>query len=74
MDTMTRVSVFEGDQLPEVQLVKSKLEEAGISAEIDNSYLSFLSTPTATSMCVKVMLKDEQKALQIIDKYLQDKE
>lgn len=74
MDTMIRVSVFEGDQLPEVQLVKSKLEEAGISAEIDNSYLSFLSTPTATSMCVKVMLKDEQKALQIIDKYLQDKE
>ncbi|MDY3547047.1 DUF2007 domain-containing protein [Riemerella anatipestifer] len=70
MDVVTRVSVFEGDTTQEVQLIKSKLEDAGISAEVENNYLSFLSTPTATSMKVKVELKDEKKALEIIDEYL----
>ncbi|WP_338405862.1 DUF2007 domain-containing protein, partial [Elizabethkingia anophelis] len=54
MDLNTKVSVFEGDKPQEVQLIKSKLEEAGIEAEIDNSYMSFLSTPTATNLKVKV--------------------
>ncbi|MBO4232910.1 DUF2007 domain-containing protein [Riemerella anatipestifer] len=74
MEVVTRVSVFEGDTTQEVQLIKSKLEEAGISAEVENSYLSFLSTPTATTMKVKVELKDEKKALEIIDEYLKTQE
>ena len=36
MDIVTRVPVFEGDTIQEVQLIKSKLEEAGITAEVEN--------------------------------------
>ena len=72
MDLNTKVSVFEGDKPQEVQLVKSKLEEAGIEAEIDNSYMTFLSTQTATNLKVKVDLKDEKKAFDIIDGYLNE--
>ncbi|AFD55444.1 DUF2007 domain-containing protein [Riemerella anatipestifer] len=74
MDVVTRVPVFEGDTIQEVQLIKSKLEEAGITAEVENSYLSFLSTPTATTMKVKVELKDEKKALEIVDEYLKSQQ
>ncbi|WP_018676312.1 putative signal transducing protein [Riemerella columbina] len=72
MDATTKVSVFEADNISEVQLIKSKLEDAGIAAEVDNNYLSFLSTPTATGMCVKVSLQDEKKALDLIDAYLKE--
>ena len=72
MDLNTKVSVFEGDKPQEVQLIKSKLEEAGIEAEIDNSYMSFLSTPTATNLKVKVYLRDEKKAFDVIDHYLKE--
>ncbi|WKS94697.1 putative signal transducing protein [Riemerella columbina] len=74
MDVTTRVSVYEGDTPQEVQLIKSKLEDAGIAAEIENNYLSFLSTPTATGMRVKVSLADEKRALDIIDAYLKETE
>ncbi|USL95426.1 DUF2007 domain-containing protein [Riemerella anatipestifer] len=74
MDIVTRVPVFEGDTIQEVQLIKSKLEEAGITAKVENSYLSFLSTPTATTMKVKVELKDEKKALEIVDEYLKSQQ
>lgn len=74
MDTTTRVSVYEGDTPQEIQIIKSKLEDAGISVEIENNYLSFLSTPTATGMRVKVSLEDEKKALDIIDNYLKETE
>ncbi|NAW52131.1 DUF2007 domain-containing protein [Elizabethkingia argentiflava] len=72
MELNTRVSVFEGDNPQEIQLIKAKLEEAGIEADVENSYMSFLSTPTATNLQVKVDLKDEKKAFDIIDNYLKE--
>lgn len=70
MDATTRVSVFESNNSQEIQLIKSKLEDAGIKCDVENSYLSFLSTPTATNIFVKVDLNDEKKAFEIIDEYL----
>lgn len=72
MNVTTKVSVFESSNQQELQLVKSKLEAAGIESEVDNSYLSFMSTPTATNMMLKVDLKEESKAFEIIDAYLQE--
>lgn len=71
MSTVTRVSVFESDNAQEIQLMKSKLQEAGIESEVDNAYLSFLTTPTATNIVLKVNLRDESKAFEVIDNYLQ---
>ena len=34
--------------------------------------MSFLSTPTATNLKVKVYLKDEKKAFDVIDGYLKE--
>ena len=70
MEATTRVSVFESNNPQEIQLIKSKLEDSGIKSEIENSYLSFLSTPTATNIFVKVDIRDEKKAFEIIDEYL----
>lgn len=70
MSTVTRVSVFESDNAQEIQLIKSKLQEAGIESEVENAYLSFLTTPTATNMMLKVGLQDESKAFEVIDNYL----
>ena len=50
--------------------MKSKLEDAGIKCDVENSYLSFLSTPTATNTFIKVDLRDEKRAFEIIDEYL----
>lgn len=69
---ITRVEVYQGENLPEVQLVRSKLEEAGIPCDIENSYMSFLGTPTSNTLKIMVKLKDEQKAFAVIDEYLKD--
>ncbi len=70
MENKLRVSVFESDKAAEVQLIKSKLKDAGIDSDIENGYLSFTTTPTATALKVMVKLEDEQKAFEIIDAYL----
>lgn len=72
MEEMTRVSVFESTKQQEIQLIKSKLEEQNITATAENSYLTFLSTPTANTMKVMVSLADEQEAFKIIDAYIKD--
>ncbi|MGH1516868.1 DUF2007 domain-containing protein [Chryseobacterium sp. JK1] len=74
MERSTRVSVYESDNPSEIQLVKSKLDDAQITNTIENNYLTFTTTPTATSLKVMVDLKDEKKAFEIIDAYLQQNE
>ena len=71
MERSTRVSVFESDNSAEIQLIKSKLDEAQIANSTENNYLTFTTTPTATTLKVMVDLNDEQKAFEIIDAYLQ---
>nr|WP_314490796.1 DUF2007 domain-containing protein [uncultured Chryseobacterium sp.] len=71
MERNTRVSVFESDKPAEIQLIKSKLEEAQITNAVENNYLTFTTTPTATSLKVMVDLQDEKKAFDVIDAYLQ---
>ncbi len=71
---LPRVSVFEADEMVQIQIVKRKLEEAGIACSVSNKYLnSMLSTPTATALKLEVNINDEQKAFQIIDQYLSEK-
>ena len=71
---LPRVSVFEADEMVQIQIVKRKLEEAGIACTISNKYMnSLLSTPTATALKLEVNINDEQKAFQIIDQYLSEK-
>ena len=74
MERSTRVSVFESDKPSEIQLIKSKLDDAQIINSVENNYLTFTTTPTATSLKVMVDLKDEKKAFEIIDAYLQQNE
>ncbi|MCJ7936015.1 MAG: DUF2007 domain-containing protein [Chryseobacterium sp.] len=74
MERSTRVSVFESDNPSEIQLVKSKLDDAQITNTVENNYLTFTTTPTATSLKVMVDLEDEKKAFEIIDAYLQQSE
>ncbi|MDQ0781646.1 DUF2007 domain-containing protein [Chryseobacterium sp. W4I1] len=74
MERSTRVSVFESDKPSEIQLIKSKLDDAQITNSVENSYLTFTTTPTATSLKVLVKLEDERKAFDIIDAYLQQNE
>ncbi|WP_449398182.1 DUF2007 domain-containing protein [Chryseobacterium wanjuense] len=74
MERSTRVSVFESDKPSEIQLIKSKLEDAQITNSVENNYLTFTTTPTATSLKVMVDLEDEKKAFEIIDAYLQQYE
>lgn len=72
---LPRVSVFEADEMVQIQIVKKKLEDAGILSTISNKYLnSLLSTPTATALKLEVNINDEQKAFVIIDQYLAGKE
>ncbi|RZJ50137.1 MAG: DUF2007 domain-containing protein, partial [Chryseobacterium sp.] len=66
MERNTRVSVFESDKPSEIQLIKSKLEEAQITNAVENNYLTFTTTPTATSLKVMVDLQDEKKAFDVI--------
>lgn len=70
-----RVTVFEADEMVQVQIIKRKLEEVGIATSVSNKYLnSLLSTPTATALKLEVNINDEQKAFEIIDQYLAEKE
>ncbi len=71
---LPRVSVFVADEMVQIQIVKRKLEEAGIACTVSNKYMnSLLSTPTATALKLEVNINDEQKAFQIIDQYLSEK-
>lgn len=74
MERSTRVSVFESDKPAEIQLIKSKLDDAKIRNSVENNYLTFTTTPTATSLKVMVKLEDEKKAFEVIDAYLQQNE
>jgi len=74
MERSTRVSVFESDKPSEIQLIKSKLDDAQITNTVENNYLTFTTTPTATSLKIMVDLEDEKKAFNIIDAYLQQVE
>ncbi|CAH0207925.1 DUF2007 domain-containing protein [Chryseobacterium sp. WG14] len=74
MERSTRVSVFESDNPSEIQLVKSKLDDGQITNTVENNYLTFTTTPTATSLKVMVDLEDEKRAFEIVDAYLQQSE
>lgn len=74
MERGTRVAVFESELIAEINLIKSKLENNGIQCFTQNTYMSFMSTPTANTIKVQVNIEDEQKAFEIIDSYLQEKE
>lgn len=72
---LPKVSVFEADEMVQIQIVKRKLEEAGIACSVSNKYMnSLLSTPTATALKIEVNINDEQKAFEIIDSYLSEKQ
>lgn len=71
MERSTKVSVFESDKSAEIQLIKSKLDDAQIKNAVENNYLTFTTTPTATSLKVMVKLEDEKKAFDVIDAFLQ---
>ena len=63
---LPRVSVFEADEMVQIQIVKKKLEDAGIASSVSNKYLNnMLSTPTATALKLEVNIHDEQKAFEI---------
>lgn len=70
MERATKVAVFESDNPAEIQLIKTKLQQADIESFTEDSYMTFTTTPTATSLKLKVDLLDEQKAFEIIDHYL----
>jgi len=72
MERQTRVSVFESNNPTEIQLIKSKLSEAGIENFTQNAYMTFTTTPTANILKLQVNLADEQKAFEIIDAYLKE--
>lgn len=74
MERTTKVSVFESDVQQEIQLIKSKLDEKGIENSVENNYMTFTTTPTATTLKVMVDLKDEPEAFEIIDTWLQENE
>lgn len=72
MERTTRVSVFESEIPAEIQLIKTKLSDKGIENFTQDNYMTFTTTPTATTLKVMVDLKDETKAFDIIDDYLQN--
>lgn len=72
MERETRVVVFESAVPAEIQLIKSKLEEADIETFTQNNYMSFMSTPTAEMLKLQVNLIEEPKAFKIIDAYLKE--
>lgn len=74
MKRTTKVSVFESDVQQEIQRIKSKLDEKGIENSVENNYMTFTTTPTATTLKVMVDLKDEPEAFEIIDTWLQENE
>lgn len=72
MERETRVEVFESEKAAEIQLVKSRLEKEDIATFTQNSYMSFMSTPTAATLKLQVNLVDEQKAFKVIDAYMKE--
>lgn len=74
MERTTKVSVFESDVQQEIQRIKSRLDEKGIENSVENNYMTFTTTPTATTLKVMVDLKDEAEAFEIIDTWLQENE
>ena len=74
MERETRVAVFESEKPAEIQLVKSKLEAESISTFLNDKYMSFTTTPTASTVRLMVNLREEKKALEIIDKMLKETE
>ena len=75
MERSTRVSVYESDNPSEIQLVKSKLDDAQIANTVENNYLTFTTTPTATSLAEGNGRSGRRKrAFEIIDAYLQQSE
>ena len=72
MERETRVVVFESENAAEVQLIKSKLENEKINNFTQNSYMSFMSTPTAATIKLQVNLSDEKQAFEVIDVYLKE--
>ncbi|ODS87718.1 MAG: hypothetical protein ABS44_10605 [Chryseobacterium sp. SCN 40-13] len=74
MERTTKVSVFESDVQQEIQRIKSRLDEKGIENSVENNYMTFTTTPTATTLKVMVDLKDEPAAFEIIDTWLQENE
>ena len=74
MERETRVAVFESEKPAEIELVKSKLEAESISTFLNDKYMSFTTTPTASTVRLMVNLREEKKALEIIDKMLKETE
>ena len=72
MERETRVSVFESEKPAEIQLIKSKLDAENIPNFLNDKYMSFTTTPTASTIKLMVNLQDEQKAFEIIDAYLKE--
>ena len=72
MERETRVAVFESESPQEIQLVKSKLDVQNIESFLNDKYMSFTTTPTASTVRLMVNLTDEKKSLEIIDQFLRD--
>lgn len=74
MERDTRVSVFESESSAEIQLIKSQLDAKNIENFINDKYMSFTTTPTASTIRLMVNLQDEPKAFEIIDEYIKKSE
>ncbi len=74
MERETRVSVFESEKPTDVQIIKSKLDAGNISSFLNDRYMTFTTTPTASTVKLMVNLQDEKKAFEIIDAYLKETE
>ena len=74
MERETRVSVFESENPTEIQLIKSKIESQNITTFLNDKYMSFTTTPTASTIKLMVNLQDEQEAFRIIDAYMKESE
>lgn len=72
MERETRVSVFESESPQEIQLIKSKLEAQSITNFLNDKYMSFTTTPTASTIKLMVNIQDEEKAFKVIDDFLQN--
>ena len=72
MERETRVSIFESEKPSEIQLIKSKLDAQNIPNFLNDKYMSFTTTPTASTIKLMVNLTDEDKAFKIIDAFLKD--
>lgn len=72
MERETRVSVFESEKPSEIQLIKSKLDAQNIPNFLNDKYMSFTTTPTASTIKLMVNLPDEKQAFEIIDAFLKE--